>query len=391
MSADPPEASIAQLAERAAATGRLALDTEFMSEGRYYPLLCVVQVAVDGSADRSPLVGTIDALGDDDPGPLLPLLTDPRVEVVVHAGRQDLSLLERAWGAAATNVFDTQIASALTSTSYQSSYRLLVSQVLGKSLQKAESFTKWDQRPLTAAQLKYAGQDVEHLLAVADVLQRQLRERDRLAWAREEFRLLETVSGDERDPDDVFLRLIATTRLSPIEAAVARELVFWREHTAREQDRPVRSVMPDRLVTQLARRRPDTLDALKDERGVGDGILRRYGNQMLAAVRRGGQASPIRLARRPEQPPWYGPITALCEALLRARCEEQQIAPEMVANRAEIGEVVLETVQGRPEPDNRLLTGWRRATAGEEMLELLRGDRALSVGPHGHLVVDRLG
>ena len=390
MPAQPPDASIAQLAERAAATGRLALDTEFMSEGRYYPLLCLVQVAVDG-AEGAPLVGTIDALGDDDPGPLLPLLADPEVEIVVHAGRQDLALLERAWGVRPTNVFDTQIAAALTTTSHQSSYRALVGQVLGKSLKKAESFTHWDKRPLTPEQIKYAGQDVEHLLQVADVLRGRLEERGRIEWAREEFRMLETTSGEERDPDDVFLRLTATTRLKPLEAAVARELVFWRESTARDQDRPIRSVMPDRLVTQLARRRPANLDALRNERGVGEGILRRYGNQMLTAIRRGEQASPVHLEQRPELPPWYGPLTSLCEALLRARCEEQQIAPEMVATRAEIGAVVLEAVQRRPEPDSRLLTGWRRTTAGEEMLELLRGERALSVGPNGHLVVDRLG
>jgi hypothetical protein len=62
----------------------------------------------------------------------------------------------------------------------------------------------------------------------------------------------------------------------------------------------------------------------------------------------------------------------------------------MVATRTEVGEVVLETVQGHEEPRNRLLTGWRRAVAGEEMLDLLRGDRALRVGENGHLVVDRL-
>ena len=52
---------------------------------------------------------------------------------------------------------------------------------------------------------------------------------------------------------------------------------------------------------------------------------------------------------------------------------------------------MLETVQRRQEPSNRLLTGWRRVVAGEEMLELLRGERSLRVGPNGHLVVDRLG
>jgi ribonuclease D len=382
--------TVRQLAERAAATGQIALDTEFISEGRYYPLLCLVQIAVEGEGGR-PLIGTIDTLGNHDAGPLLPLLTDPRIEVVVHAGRQDLFLLERAWGVRPTNVFDTQIAAALTTTAHQSSYQLLVNQVLGISLKKAESFTHWDKRPLTAEQLSYAGQDVEHLLQVAAALHERLRATDRVEWAREECRVLETTSGEQRDPHEVFLRLAATTRLTPAEAAVARELVFWREETARKQDRPIRSVLPDRLVTQLARRRPKTLEALKKERGVGEGIARRYGSQLFAAIRRGEQANPVHLARRPEQPPWYGPLTALCEALMRAHCEEQQIATEMVATRAEIGEVVLETVQGREEPRNRLLTGWRRAVAGEEMLDLLRGDRALRVGENGHLVVDRLG
>ena len=383
-------ASIAQLAERVAATGQIALDTEFMSEGRYFPLLCLAQVAVEG-ADGRPLIGTIDTLGDHDPAPLVPLLTDPAVEVVVHAGRQDLFLLERAWGMRPTKVFDTQIAAALTTTSHQSSYQLLVSQLLGVSLEKGESFTHWDQRPLTAKQLKYAGQDVEHLLQAAATLHERLEATGRTEWAREECRVLETTSGDERDPNEVFLRLTATTRLTPVEAAVARELAFWRESTARDQDRPIRSVLPDRLVTQLARRRPKTLEALKKERGVGEGIARRYGNQLLAALRRGEQAPPVELARRPEQPPWFGPLSSLCEALVRARCEEQQIATEMVATRSEVGEIVLETVHGREEPRNRLLTGWRRDVVGEEMLDLLRGERSLRVGPNGHLVVDRLG
>ena len=244
---------------------------------------------------------------------------------------------------------------------------------------------------MTAEQIRYAGQDVEHLLRVADVLRERLAERGRLDWAREEFRQLEATIGEERDPEEVFLRLTAPSRLSPLEAAVARELVHWREETARRQDRPVRSVLPDRLVTQLARRRPQTMEALRKERGVGEGILRRHGQAVLAAVRRGEQAAPVRLAQRRELPPWYGPITALCEALVRARCEELQIAPEMLASRTEIGEVVLETVQGGNEPENRLLSGWRRTLVGDEVLDLLRGDRALRVGADGRLIVDRLG
>ena len=122
---------------------------------------------------------------------------------------------------------------------------------------------------------------------------------------------------------------------------------------------------------------------------MGEGMWRRYGNQIVATLRKGEQATPVKLAPRPEQPPWFAPLTSLCEALVRARCEEQQVAKEIVATRDEIGEVVLETVQGRPEPPNRLLSGWRREMVGEEVLELLRGERSLRVGQDGHLVVDR--
>ena len=202
--------------------------------------------------------------------------------------------------------------------------------------------------------------------------------------------MLEATSFEERDPEDVFMRLATAAHLGPVEAAVARELVLWRERTARDEDRPIRTVLPDRLVTQLARRRPGTADALRQERGVGEGITRRYGKQILSAVARGERAAGIRLPPRVELPPWHGPLTVLCEAVLRARCEEQQIAPEMVATRAEIGEVVLATVQGAQEPaGNRLLTGWRRSAAGEDVLDVLRGERSVRVAEGGRLKIDR--
>jgi ribonuclease D len=359
-----------------------------MSEGRYFPLLCLVQVAATKPGE-SPLVGTVDALAGEDAGPLVPLLADADVEVVVHAGRQDLALVERAWETRTTKVFDTQVAAALTTTGYQSSYQLLVGQLLRQSLKKSESFTRWDQRPLTDEQLSYARQDVEHLPAVADALRERLRDLGRLDWARGEFELIEAASGEERDPEEVFRRLTATTDLKPLEAAVARALVFWREQTARKQNRPIQTVLPNRLVTQLARRRPESLVALRMERGIGEGILRRHGKQILATIKRGADAPPIKLQRRSEAPSWFGPLAALCDALMRARCEEHQVAPEIVANRAEIGEVVLEVVPGGEAPDTRLLNGWRREVAGGEILELLRGERSLRVGKDGHLVVDR--
>ncbi|MDQ2896709.1 MAG: ribonuclease D, partial [Actinomycetota bacterium] len=211
-------------AERAQAVGRLGIDTEFMSEGRYRALLCLVQIAVDSAEpEREPTILLIDSLTDVDVRPLAQLLADPDVEVVLHAGRQDVAILRRAWQTELTNIFDTQIAAGFSGQSAQSGYGNLLGAVLGRRVGKTASYTKWDARPLTAEQLGYAGEDVAHLLELADEIQRRLAEHGRLEWATEECRRLEAAT-DERDPMTAWERLPRVGQLDPRARAVAREL-----------------------------------------------------------------------------------------------------------------------------------------------------------------------
>jgi ribonuclease D len=191
------------LAEKAATHKRMAIDTEFVSERRYQALLCLAQVGVpDPDAPDGVSTEVIDPLGDDppDPAPLAGVLADPEVEVVVHAGRQDIAILRRVWETEITNVFDTQLAAGFIGMGNQEGYESLVRKVLGVRLKGAEGFTQWDRRPLTAQQLEYAADDARLLLALGDELEERLRERGRLDWAREECLALET-STDERSPN----------------------------------------------------------------------------------------------------------------------------------------------------------------------------------------------
>jgi ribonuclease D len=187
-----PQPDPVALADRARAAGRLGIDTEFMPEGRYRPLLCLVQIVVgDEIAVFDPL-----AEGGFDPAPLAAVLADPSVEIVLHAGRQDVALLRRQWETEVANVFDTQIAAGFAGFSAQAGYLGLLHDVLKIRLAKSASFTRWDQRPLTAEQLRYAREDVEYLLPLADDLQRRLVDRGRLDWAR-----AEGVATPRRDRD----------------------------------------------------------------------------------------------------------------------------------------------------------------------------------------------
>src|SRR4051794_39774425 len=234
------DTTVTGLAQRARETGRLGIDTEFMGEGRYRPLLCLVQVAVEdaGHDEGGIRVEVLDPLQDSfDPTPLADVLADPDIEIVLHAGRQDVALLRRVWGTDVRNIFDTQVAAGFAGRRAQLGYEALLSELTGVRLRKSASFTRWDARPLSDEQVRYAREDVLHLLQLADALQDELAARGRLEWAREECRALEDVS-DERDADAIFARLPRINSLDPAQRAVARELVEWREGVARESDRP---------------------------------------------------------------------------------------------------------------------------------------------------------
>jgi ribonuclease D len=175
------DADVAEAAAAARRAGRLGIDTEFMSEGRYRALLCLVQVAVDDpDRDGEPDIYLIDSLSGVKVAPLAALLGDPSMEIVLHAGRQDVAILRRAWRTELNNIFDTQIAAGFTGASAQAGYGNLLGAVLGQRVGKTASYTRWDARPLTAEQLGYAAEDVAHLLQLADEIQRRLSDRGRL-------------------------------------------------------------------------------------------------------------------------------------------------------------------------------------------------------------------
>jgi len=378
--------SLHTLADDARAAGRIALDTEFMGEGRYRTLLCLVQLAVPEKI-RNPAhperIELVDPLAEDlDGAPLAAALADPAVQVVVHAGRQDIALMRRRFSTEVTNVFDTQIAAGFAGMGAQSSYDSLLTEILGLRVAKTASFTRWDARPLSPEQLAYAREDVVHLLELAAELERRLTPLGRLEWAREECRSLERAS-DDRDLETVFTRLPRVRGLSTSSQTIARELVEWRERTAAAADRPVQSILGDAALVETAKRKPSTTGQLEQIRGVGAASLHRRARELLDAVRRGSERPPEAIhqdSRPPAPDPDDGPMIALAEALVRARARQAGLAYELLAARADLQAIVVASRRkGDEEADVRTLRGWRRELVGEELLALLDGQLSLSV------------
>ena len=380
---------ISELAERARHGGRLAIDTEFVSERRYQALLCLAQVAVpDPGAPGGVRTEVLDPIEHElDPTPLAEVLADPEIEIVVHAGRQDVAILRRSWGTAITNVFDTQVAAGFLGFGNQEGYESLVRKVLQVKLKGNEGFTRWDRRPLSPQQLEYAGDDARLLLELGTELERRLSERGRLEWAHEESRLV-AESTDDRTPERAYDRLPRLGRLSDSGRAVARELAEWREQTAREADRPPSTVMPDQALIEIARRTPRDRHALEQIRGLPPQTFHRRGDALLEAIVRGRKRTPP--APPPEPPPRDSsdaPVVSLAQALVRHRSSEAGVAVELIATQAELATLMSALRRGENGAELRVARGWRRELVGDELRELAAGRRSLSVAEGGRLEV----
>jgi ribonuclease D len=392
VSAPQERSRLEELTGGARAAGSLALDTEFMGEGRYRTLLCLVQLAIPASSSEgeggevSDRILVLDPLIEDlDATPLADVLADPAVQVVVHAGRQDIALVRRRFGTEVRNVFDTQVAAGFAGLGAQVSYDSLLTDVLDLRVAKTASFTRWDARPLSSEQLAYAREDVVHLHELAAELQRRLTKLGRLQWALEECQPLELAS-DERDLETIFNRLPRLGSLNASARPIARELVGWREHTAERQNRPVQSVLGDATLVEIARRRPSSRGELEKIRGVGQSANGRRGEELLEAIRAGRERpaeQPAHTSRPPAPKPDDAPLVALGEALLRTRAREAGLAYELLAARADLQAIVASARAGAGEADVRTLRGWRRELVGAELLELLDGRISLSVDGAG--------
>ena len=365
--------ALARFCEELRGEPAIFLDTEFVGEGRYYPEVGAIQVASPTQA------AVIDPLAVTDLAPLLALLADPTVEKVFHAASQDLPIFFRLMGSPVRTVFDTQTAAALLGYDEQISFVNLVERVTGTSLTKSHGFTDWLRRPLSDGQIEYAMDDVRYLVPVHAKLVSELTERERMAWAREEFRKLD----DERrfvpaDPQELYLRIRGVERIRGQALAILRELVAWREETAYAKNIPPGRVARDEVLVELARRPRQSVKDLHEIRGLAAQQVERFGAGLIEAIKRGATAPRPTPQRSASLPSALEPTVDFLMLCLRSLASEQSVATGMVATRSELVELALRGEKA----DVQLLCGWRRAAFGDALLATLQGKATARIIPH---------
>ena len=358
--------------------GAVAFDTEFISEYTYRPLLCLVQLA---TRDRCVAVDPFEVT---DLTSWWDIMVDDQTDIVIHGGREEVRYCLHYAGRPPQRLWDIQVAEGLRGRSFPLGYDAIVKRVLGRQAHGRETRTDWRRRPLSEQQVAYALDDVRHVLEIWDRQKDSLNSQGRLHWATAEFQRMMDEVAAERGPDS-WMRLSGIQRLSRKDLAVVRSIHRWREAEGAERDRPVRKILRDDLVIELARRRPTTEQDLLACRDLNRPEYRRAAPQMLAAISEAMHSDP---STWPELPKSTDDdkshdehvVSQLLGLALANRCAELNVSMGLVGKVADLRHLVRWHVFGEQDgPPPRLNQGWRAEVCGELLTEVLDGKIFLRV------------
>lgn len=363
---------LSALCEVLAKSEYVAVDTEFLREQTFWPLLCLIQLAgPEAEAVVDPLSPGLDL------APFYQLMADTSVVKVFHAARQDIEIIFLKSEIVPTPVFDTQVAAMVCGYGDSISYVNLVKKTTSVDLDKSSRFTDWSRRPLSEKQLDYALADVTHLRDVYQRLKQTLEKTGRTPWLQEEMHVLTSPATYDAKPENAWQRLKLRVK-GRKSLAVLIELAAWRERLAQTLDVPRGRVLRDDALYDIANQMPASADSLGQLRTLSDGFARsQRAKEIVDVVKAGLARDPKTLPKIERNEALSAEASAtleLLKVLLKAAAAEHGVAPRIIADSDD-----LEQLATSDEADILALQGWRRTLFGDAALKLKRGELALTL------------
>jgi len=361
------QAGLIALVQELRDAGSFGYDTEFIGEETFYSRFCVIQVSTPEK------ITLIDALAEGlDLLPFWELLADPLVEVIVHAGLQDLEPVQRFTGKPPVNVFDTQIAAAFVGQPYPISLTNLCLALADADLGKSSKFSQWDRRPLTDRQKVYAANDVRYLLLLRQRVGELLEELGHADKAVTECSVFADPTAYRVDPLQMKLKAKGGGTLRRKEQAVINALLLWRGREAEARNLPMRTLLEDQILVDLAKTPVTEAAQVRSYKGMPWPVKEAYA-QTLVDLTAEALAGPMPKRRKSYKPLSDEALARLDEVWVAAKthCEAVSIAPSIVFTKREITALIRAEVKGEESPKLRLSGGWRREVLGPVLKGLL--------------------
>ena len=346
----------------------IAVDTEFLRERTYYPILGLIQLATPD------YVACVDPLALDNLDPLKQLLFDTSITKLFHAGEQDLEIFFRLWGDIPKPIFDTQIAATLIGAGESIGYAALVNKLLDVELDKSHTRTDWLHRPLSQKQLNYAAYDVIYLAQLYPIMHEQLEDLGRLDWLTDDFATLSSKDKYTVDPEQMWQKVKGVGKLKGSALVTACKLAAWREQQAIQKDRTRKRILSDDALLDLARVQPKKDSDLKRFRHLQHSSIQAQMKELLKviedALKLPREQWPVIDRKRPLNPDQDALLDSLM-TIVRLRASEERVASGAMASRKEMERLV------RGERELDILAGWRKKLVGTILLDFMDGKYVL--------------
>ncbi len=370
-------AQLADFCRRLSQADRIGIDTEFVSEDTFRPELCLIQVATENE------LAVIDPYKVQNLTEFWQALAEGQHTTIAHAAREELNFSLLACERPPANLFDTQIAAGLCSTEYPSSYGSVVMKFLNKQAAKGEQRTDWRRRPLSDAQIEYALEDVRYLLPLYDTLERKLKQHGRLDWLAEEMdSWLQEVCDSRGRPR--WRKVSGIGGLSPRSLAIVKQLWLWRQAEAERRDIPPRRILRDDLIVELAKRKSDSPDRIRQIRGMQQVLRKNTAEQIAACVRRGLEA-PLDDDERRLREPMPSQLNLLGQFLspaLTSICHSAKVATSLAGTATDVRDLIAYRLEFGSATDGEppiLSRGWRAELVGNLIDDLLAGKKSIRI------------
>ncbi len=348
----------------------LAIDTEFIRENTYYPVLCLVQIASDSFS------AVIDPLSEIEMEPVWEILSNERILKVFHAGRQDLEIFFNITGKIPTPVYDTQIAAMFCGLGDQVSYDGLVNKFLGLKINKESQFSNWLQRPLTNKQLQYALSDVNYLIKIFPLIKKLIKETSREEWVEKEFQYITNEKIYNINPNEVWKK-IKIKNAKREDLNILKYLAEWREIVCKKRNLPRNRLIRDEILVTISQLKPTDIFSIKKIRGLPKNLCNNDLNKILKLIKLSYKIEPDKWPKIPKYKTTLNVNKAsldLLKLLLSYCSQKSGLAEKLIADADELRLILNGQKEGLA-----VFKGWRHEIFGKFVNLLLEGKIAFTI------------
>ena len=348
----------------------LAIDTEFIRENTYYPILCLIQIASNSFS------AVIDPLSEIDLQPVWEILSNQNILKVFHAGRQDIEIFFNLTGKIPTPVYDTQIAAMFCGLGDQVSYDGLVNNFLKLTISKESQFSNWLQRPLTNQQIDYALSDVNYLIKIYPLIKETIKKTNREDWVEKELACLSNKKIYDINPIEIWKKIKIKNPKREI-LNILKYLAEWREIECKKRNIPRNRLIRDEILVTLSQLKPTNIFSIKKIRGIPKSLNDKELNKILKIIKFSYEIEPDKWPKIPKQRKKINVNKAsldLLKLLLTYCSQKSGLAEKLIADADE-----LRLILDGQMKDLKVFRGWRNEIFGKFVDQLLKGKIAFTI------------